>query len=116
MNDAEFQALKSRMINGVIAQGEGSIENGRCKYRGPAGLKCAVGMIIPDELYALSMDSRIMALSDVLYDAGFELSMDQMDVIATIQHCHDAAAMSTQRDTCFIGRFTSNLQGQGILT
>lgn len=29
-----------------------------CKYRGPDGTKCAIGVLIPDELYSPDMEGR----------------------------------------------------------
>jgi hypothetical protein len=44
----------------LIAQGEpaGQMVNGswRCYYRSPDGLKCAIGALIPDELYSADME------------------------------------------------------------
>lgn len=33
-------------------------ETGGCRYRGPNGLKCAVGCLIPDELYDPEMEGH----------------------------------------------------------
>jgi len=32
-------------------------ETGACKYRGPDGLKCAIGALIPDSLYNVRWDT-----------------------------------------------------------
>lgn len=42
-----------------------TFETKRCVYRGPNGTKCAVGFLIPDELYDPAMDHD-MPLADVI--------------------------------------------------
>lgn len=47
------QELFDKVVRAIVKQGRGSINSeGLCVYRGPDGLKCAVGHIIPDELYS----------------------------------------------------------------
>lgn len=41
----------------LAKQGMRSIEHGRCQYRDRAGRKCAIGCLIPDDLYDPRMDS-----------------------------------------------------------
>lgn len=41
-----------------------------CMYRGPAGTKCAVGILIPDETYR--MDFEGMDFHDVLQETGLQ--------------------------------------------
>jgi len=36
-------------VGGVLKQGALSAESGRCFYRGPNGLKCAVGQLLKDD-------------------------------------------------------------------
>jgi hypothetical protein len=43
----------------VIMQGKPSATpDGRCRYRGPNGTKCAVGMLIPDDLYDSHIEDK----------------------------------------------------------
>jgi hypothetical protein len=43
----------------LLTQNEKSTDSVRCLYRGPRGLKCAVGGIIPDEVYEKWKDIEI---------------------------------------------------------
>jgi hypothetical protein len=46
------QAVYRRVRDHLLKQGRRSWDGGLgCLYRGPGGLKCAVGALIPDELY-----------------------------------------------------------------
>jgi len=52
------QEVFDKAVNGIRAQGRRSIgSDDRCLYRGPNGLKCAVGQLIPNEEYAENMES-----------------------------------------------------------
>jgi hypothetical protein len=46
------QELFEKAVNGLLAQGVPSYDSSRsCMYRGLNGTKCAIGHLIPDELY-----------------------------------------------------------------
>lgn len=42
----------------VFRQGEQSFETTACLYRGPRGLKCAIGSLLPDSLYETGMEQK----------------------------------------------------------
>lgn len=47
-------------------KGRSTDSRGNCKYRGPDGRKCAVGVFIPDSIYDTDMEGRSMvAIQDV---------------------------------------------------
>jgi len=50
------------VVQALIAQGRGSAvkdaDGVRCKYRGPEGTMCAVGHLLPDELYYRDLEGR----------------------------------------------------------
>lgn len=48
--------IKAEVIKRLREQGFLAMEEGMCRYRTPQGLKCAVGVLIPDELYSGSME------------------------------------------------------------
>src|SRR5687767_5712675 len=51
------QTIFNAMWTGLSGQGwKRSIADGSCLYRGPGGLKCAVGHLIPDALYDPGME------------------------------------------------------------
>jgi hypothetical protein len=88
------QAFKT-MARHMLAQGKRSVAVGRdsfgvehesCRYRGPDGLKCAVGAIIPDEEYRESLEGlparQVQDLVPSLQ--GLDDSM-----ISTVQRIHD---------------------------
>lgn len=74
---------------GLLKQGKRSLNpDGDCAYRGQDGLKCAIGLLIPDDLYQPGFEGA----------AAFALPTDAMtacglwrhsDILAALQHLHD---------------------------
>ena len=49
----EAQELYDFVVAAIVKQGRPSVgDNDRCLYRGPDGLKCAAGHVIPDGIYS----------------------------------------------------------------
>lgn len=51
------QEIFDTVYEALMKQGKASIRNGICQYRGPGGTKCAIGHLIPDDLYDPSIES-----------------------------------------------------------
>src|SRR5690606_37517326 len=66
-----------------------------CRYRGPDGLKCAVGHIIPDELYTPDLEGKLFARDGQPIEcfneiaAKLELTRDNVLLLAALQDIHD---------------------------
>ncbi len=110
-------ATKQEMFNMVVthlrAQGRrAQIANGLCRYRTDTGLKCAIGCLIPDELYSPWLENSLT--SDLLSRPGLrELltpsdapGLDAGDFLAGLQRAHD----TTNDDHAGPGVFESNLR------
>ncbi len=86
------QEIFNKVWNGAKAQGfERSIgEDGTCLYRGPKGLKCNAGLLIPDEEYREYMEGcNVMSLSSkTLFALG------RMWFVDSLQKAHDRAVDS----------------------
>lgn len=53
------QEIFDKVASHLLTQNERSIsENGMCLYRGPRGLKCAAGFLIPDDVYNFEMEGE----------------------------------------------------------
>lgn len=57
-NSMFYQKIFNKVVQHLHDQGEPSIENGVCKYRGPNNTKCAIGALIPDSSYDPKMEGR----------------------------------------------------------
>lgn len=72
-------------------------ESGDCLYRGPDGLSCAVGCLIPDDLYDVKMD---VPEFDSGFGTGITSIIDQfnfpkyfhenIDLLVELQRFHDS--------------------------
>ncbi len=78
-----------------------------CRYRGPDGLKCAVGHLISDECYLASFEGRNaddLAIVQALRGSGaFSDAMFESGFLTELQSAHDrgctAGEMRTLLDT-----------------
>lgn len=52
------QQIFNKVVKHLLKQGVKSINRGKCLYRGPSGLKCAVGCLIPDKLYIKEIEGK----------------------------------------------------------
>lgn len=90
------QEIFDKVYTELSKQGVPSVDPyGNCLYRGPNGTKCAVGHLIPDELYDEEMNK--LAVDDlphsVLYHIGVtpDYSYGVMNLLRTLQDVHDMA-------------------------
>lgn len=73
MQTNQLQTVFHRVAQHLLAQGKRSENNKGCLYRGPDGLKCAIGVLIPDELYKRGLENTPAddpAVLEVLEEAG----------------------------------------------
>lgn len=75
-------------------------EHGGCMYRGPNGLQCAVGCLIPDEIYDGAMEGKsAMALVRTHPETqpylGYPQGGDQVAFLTRLQRLHDKREPST---------------------
>jgi hypothetical protein len=70
---------------------EGSLDVTSCMYRGPEGRKCAVGILIPDEVYTSDMEYH--TIITLLRDHGDvlpEFFKEHYRLLCALQIVHDA--------------------------
>jgi hypothetical protein len=76
----------------LVAQGKRCYQAGvGCLYRGPEGLKCAIGAVIPDDIYTPEMDRNDGFTALGLYTDFPEVQpyIPNMDLAISLQHVHD---------------------------
>ncbi len=86
------QEAFDKMATGLAGQNFRRSMNpdGKCAYRNPAGLKCAIGHLIPDEKYSPKMDSSSMRFQEVLSVIGVTDIADRI-FYEECQGAHDYA-------------------------
>lgn len=88
------QRLYDMSVEGVIRQGRRSHspQKRACMYRGPDGLKCAVGHVIPDEYYNSLFEgckfsgTRVQTVLVQIYGKGM---YDVSGMLSRLQTAHD---------------------------
>ncbi len=82
------------MVNHLLNQGEKSYDNSTlatCVYRNPDGLKCAIGAILPDELYNSTMENKLAHALIKDYPAIGKLWENlSINLLAKMQYIHDS--------------------------
>lgn len=80
----------------VVERGPWSVNRyGTCQYRGPRGQKCAVGVLIPDDMYQPSMER--IEVGDLVFYHQFQAVVDYLDttnerrakLLQDLQKAHD---------------------------
>lgn len=61
MKELSAQECLDKIVTHLRSQGEQSLLQGSCAYRGKDGLMCAVGCLIPDSEYKYAMEGCIVA-------------------------------------------------------
>lgn len=92
------QEIFDTVANHLRKQGRPAMSEGNCVYRGPDGTKCAIGCLIPDELYEEDMEGRgVLALiTPDEYETKFVLpdffNDENVRLMMDLQTVHDSWA------------------------
>lgn len=88
-NREAFDTVKKHLL----CQGRRSLSDGNCKFRGDGGLKCAIGILIPEDKYQPSWDASMSAsIREVSEACGF-VDLDK-SMLASLQRMHDTRPVS----------------------
>lgn len=80
------QEIIETVCTALDKQGARSLNTkGECVYRGAGGLKCAVGVLIPDGEYCESLEGELTM--DLLDATGLDES--HLDLLLELQNVHD---------------------------
>lgn len=85
--------LFDRVADHLRKQNAKSVDaDSRCFYRGPNGLKCAVGFLITDEAYSEdieSMSADSVEVCAALEKSGIKLDLATIGMLLDLQFVHD---------------------------
>jgi len=94
-----MQEIFDTVVQHLLTQNEKSVDTfrGTCLYRTPDGKKCAVGALIPDDEYNVSMESTgdvhslVYNHSDLCPKSllAYRTNESFMDLLLTLQRVHD---------------------------
>jgi hypothetical protein len=96
---SHLQELFDRVARHLLIQNAKSEvpSGGECLYKGPNGLKCAVGCLIKDEFYNSALECDIVNTPPVRAalnaSLGRKLLNDEIDCLRSLQRIHDQSAV-----------------------
>ena len=87
------QEVFNRVYKHLLTQGVKAEVRGGSRYRAPGGLKCAIGILIPDELYTPDLEDKTptAAVVHVVLEKalGESLSTEDVQFLNDLQIIHD---------------------------
>lgn len=86
------QQIFDAVATHLFKQGKRSTDDHRCRYYGDNGLKCAVGAVIPEDVYFPEMDEgnkTIKTLVDQNEDKFPDWVKNNLGLLQTLQSVHD---------------------------
>lgn len=85
------QIVFNDVVKHLFKQGKQSLSIGNlCSYRGTDNTKCAIGCLIPDELYDSSMERR--SIKDLIFSINNIKNLFKdvnKEMLYDLQQCHD---------------------------
>lgn len=89
------QEIFDTVVNHLFTQGRPAAHGSSCKYRTDTGLKCAVGVFIPDDMYSVGMEGKDVA--GLIFwgeDEGYDLpdlikNKENTNLLRDLQKVHD---------------------------
>jgi hypothetical protein len=97
------QEIFNQVYLGLKAQGfkcSQSSSGYGCVYRGTDGRKCAVGHLIPDELFNENLNTESVRLVEVQRMLPFPVTGDNFLLLIDLQNAHDGGLDPEYMDIC----------------
>jgi hypothetical protein len=84
--------LDQGRASSVTDEALGGKRRTKCLYRGPGGLRCAVGALFPDNVYTPGLEglaANSARMATALRAGGIEFTLDTADFLRQLQDAHD---------------------------
>lgn len=93
MTPEQRQEVFDRVCKHLLTQGEKSMKDGECAYRGDDGKMCAVGCLIDDEHYTPDLEGKMVCRAAVrkALEGSLSIPVDltSHQLLLELQECHD---------------------------
>ena len=85
-----LQQVFDKVSNHLLTQNRKSMEDGDCSYHSSDGTKCAIGCLIPENMYTEEMEGNSVS-SSLVNGALHPISVkgDMHDMLCDLQSVHD---------------------------
>ena len=92
-NKTLHQEIFNTVAKHLLTQNKRSeATDGLCMYRSDAGLRCAIGCLIPDEKYSAALEGMGMDRSEVKNALPDKYQCADMSFLCSLQSIHDACS------------------------
>ena len=92
MTPPTAQEIFDTVATHLFTQGrQARLSNTTCAYRSDDGLKCAIGALIPDDMYRSEMEGGSPSILITYFPALRTVFGDSMRLLALLQRAHDNA-------------------------
>lgn len=81
----------------LLIQNEQAMDEDGCAYRGKNDTKCAVGCLIPDDLYNIAMENNIV--QNIITPYKLTYLEDEIDFLVSCQSIHDSVPVTDWRNS-----------------
>jgi hypothetical protein len=111
----EAQELYDFIVEAIVKQGRPSVgDNDRCLYRGPDGLKCAAGHVIPDSMYSpVIMENAGVIQLETEGELPKSL-IHHVRLIGYLQDSHDAASKRSDFMNSFLSMINRDAEKHNL--
>lgn len=98
----------------VTEENPPSFDGAQCRYRGPDGTRCTVGIFIPDAEYRMEFDDNALGVRGLVRHFAppsiVSLYEEHEELLCELQNAHDLSACQGQPiDTCL--RHVADVRG-----
>lgn len=101
------QEVFTKVVTHLLTQGQRSTDGQElvvqrlrtpCQYRGPRGLRCAVGCLIADDVYSQALETHGLgtpAVKAALQRSGVGIDRQTLNLLYDLQYVHDRQPVFT---------------------
>jgi hypothetical protein len=93
------QQVFDTVVKHLLTQNKRSADHTICLYRGPHGSKCAIGCLIPDELYQPWMELTQLIEIVVEVPAIEQYTGSNYELLSNLQCIHDCVSVKGWRES-----------------
>lgn len=92
------QEVFDKVAAHLLQQKEKSMTMGRCMYRSANGLKCAIGCLIPDDLYESSIENTPVYELPYFIIKHIGCEWEDLSFLSVLQKIHDCVEPEKWRE------------------
>lgn len=100
----DLQAVGNYVVLNLRKQGKQSNDpklDGMCLYRGPGGLKCAAGWVLPDPYYRTDLEGTLAP--SAFKEAGIAIPVETLGLLCDLQNAHDQLTSHLKAEQAKLG-------------